>query len=236
LIVSGVLYYRQPLGHSGSGGGFVAVDLRTGEELWRTYDWAADKAQLFDFQSPNQHGTVGSILYDEVGGGFFGGSQSWHAYDGFTGIPMFNLTNVPSGYEVYDTRQRVDYIGATVEQATVNLPVTRAGDIIRYVMDYNNQFDNGTLRLWSVAKAVGEVSPLYGAEGWRANGQNIDASNAFLWEVPLPNLNGPSSPQIAGVIPGDIMLGTSSNIALTYLPRTSLDNVGDKLECQQTWI
>jgi hypothetical protein len=225
LIVSGVLYYRQPLGHSGSGGGFVAVDLRTGEELWRTYDWAADKAQLFDFQSPNQHGTVASILYDQIGGGFFGGPQSWRAYDGFTGQPIFNLTNVPNGYEVYDTRQRIDYVGATVEQATVALPVTRAGDIIRYVMDYDTQFDNGTLSLWSVAKAVGEVSPLYGAEGWRANGNDIDASNAFLWTVPLPNLNGPSSPQIAGVIPGDIMLGVSSSIALTYLPRTSFQDV-----------
>ncbi|MCL5949844.1 MAG: hypothetical protein M1490_05145 [Candidatus Bathyarchaeota archaeon] len=28
IVISGVLYYRQPLGHSGSGGGYVAVDLR----------------------------------------------------------------------------------------------------------------------------------------------------------------------------------------------------------------
>ena len=212
IIISGVLYYRQPLGHQGDGRGYVAVDLRTGQEIWRRDDIEPDKGQVFDFQSPNQHGTVGGILWDVAG-------STWRAYDAFTGKGIFNLTAVPNGYEVYDTRQRIDFVGATVEEATISLPLTRAGDITRYVISYNTASDTGWLGLWSVAKSVGLVSPQYGAEGWRANGNNINSSTAFLWNVTLPNLNGDSAPFIAGIIPGDIMLGASSGVALTYLPR-----------------
>ena len=36
LIMYGKLYYQEPYGNSGSGGDYVAVDLRTGQEQWRT--------------------------------------------------------------------------------------------------------------------------------------------------------------------------------------------------------
>ena len=35
LIMYGTLYYQEPYGNSGSGGAYVAVDLRTGAEQWR---------------------------------------------------------------------------------------------------------------------------------------------------------------------------------------------------------
>src|SRR3990172_6587039 len=134
MIISGILYYRQSLGHQGSGGGFIAVDLRTGEEIWRRDDILPSKGQLFDFQSPNQHGTVAGILYD----------SSWRAYDALTGKGVFNLTGVPNGFEVYDTRARIDYAAVALGESVIPLPVTRSGDIIRYVLTYNSTRRSGS--------------------------------------------------------------------------------------------
>ena len=44
ITMAGTLFYQEPFGNSGSGGDYVAVNLRTGEELWRidcqpTYSW-----------------------------------------------------------------------------------------------------------------------------------------------------------------------------------------------------
>ncbi len=215
IIISGILYYVQPLGHDGSGGGYVAVDLRTGQEIWRRDDIQPTKGQLPEFHSGNQHGTLGGILYQMVG-------STWRAYDAFTGKATFNITGVPSGYEVYETEPRIDITGATYEEANV-MSVTVAGDITRYVINYNRTSNTGWLALWSVAKTVEAVGPLWGTE-WRVNGQQLNASLGYLWNVTLPNLSGSTSPQVIGAIPQDILVGTSSNVALTYLPRTVQDN------------
>jgi len=148
------------------------------------------------------------------------------AIDAFTGQYVFNLTGVPNGFEVYETERRSDIISATAYEVTgATFAVEIAGDITRYVIDYNSTSNTGWLALWSVAKAVENPSPfnLQGTE-WRANGMNIDASNAYVWNVTLPNLSGSRSPRVVGVIPGDILVGTSSNTALTYLPRITQDD------------
>jgi outer membrane protein assembly factor BamB len=105
------------------------------------------------------------------------------------------------------------------------LSVSDSGDITRYVINYDTENNTGWLGLWSVAKAVENPTPanLQGTE-WRANGMEIDTSDAYIWNVTLPDLSGSRSPQVVGVIPGDILVGTSSNIALTYLPRTLQDD------------
>ncbi len=205
MIISGILFYRAPLGHAGTGGGFFAVDLRTGEEIWSRDDINPTKGQLFDFTSPNQHGTTGGILYQTVG-------STWRAYDAFTGKDIFTLTNVPGGTEVYDTTHRIDYLGPTVEEET---PVVRDGDITRYQLNYAGRW----LAFWSLAKAVGVVSPVQTTEGWRPNDQEIDARNGYLWNVTIPDLPGVQSPNIVGVIPSDLILGRSSDVTLTSLPR-----------------
>jgi len=226
IIMNGILYYNAPLGHSGSGGGFYAVDLRTGEEIWHTDNpsFMPTKGQLLDYGSGNQHGTVAGILWQVPSP--FGPPAPWMAIDAFTGQYVFNLTGVPNGFEVYETERRSDIISATAYEVTgATFAVEIAGDITRYVIDYNSTSNTGWLALWSVAKAVENPSPfnLQGTE-WRANGMNIDASNAYVWNVTLPNLSGSRSPRVVGVIPGDILVGTSSNTALTYLPRITQDD------------
>ncbi len=98
LIMYGTLYYQEPYGNSGSGGAYVAVDLRTGAELWRINTTATGTnlvpsfGYLYDYESPNQHGILPNGLLIATSG------SSWRAYDPRTGIltPM-EITNVPSG-------------------------------------------------------------------------------------------------------------------------------------------
>ena len=100
------------------------------------------------------------------------------------------MTNVPSGTEVY----------------------TDDGQIVRYVMNYNNRW----LAMWNWTE-----SPQLGTSTapYRPIGKTIDASNTFTWNVTIPNLPGSQSPSIIGIIHDDLILGRSSNVALTSLPR-----------------
>ncbi len=183
MIISGILYYRLPLGHAGSGGGYMAVDLRTGKELWSSATISASKGQLYDHGSPNQHGTVGGLLWETSG-------STWIAYDALTGKWAFNLTNVPGGTEVY----------------------TKMGEIVRYVLNYNGRW----LALWNNTLAITNDGVVQGSPGWRPNGQNIYAGNSsdYSWNVTIPNLPGSQTPSIVGVIPGDLILGRSSDVSL----------------------
>ncbi len=207
IIMAGRLYHQLPLGHSGGAidrsAGYVCVDLRTGKQLWYSDQIgiesakvgpggstpfsmrAAMKGQLFDYESMNQHGVVGGIIWEVTG-------SKWIAWDAFTGKWLFNETNVPVGYEVY----------------------TSKGEIVRYVLRYNSTTRSGTLALWNNTQdqvgldlALGTVSEAY---QWRPNGKQVDMSTAYSWTVSVPDLSGLAAPSIMWVIPGDIILGTSA--------------------------
>jgi hypothetical protein len=194
MIISGILYYRLPLGHSGSGGGFAAVDLRTGEQIWYRDDINPTKGQLFNFQqTPNQHGVVGGLLWQTQG-------STWTAYDALTGKDAFTLTGVPSGTEVYAT-------GYDAEQNN--------GMIVRYVFNYNTNTKSGWLALWNNTLAVTSVDVVQSGPGWRPNGNTYDASDAYSWNVTITaDLTGSQSPRIVGIIPGDLILGSSADVSL----------------------
>ena len=112
------------------------------------------------------------------------------AYDAFTGKAIFNLTNVPTGTEVY----------------------TDDGQILRYVMNYNNRW----LALWNWT-----ASPNLGGstDPYRPTGKSINTTSTYTWNVTIPSLPGKSSPTIIGVIHDDLIFGRSSDVALTSLPR-----------------
>lgn len=188
IIMGGILYYRQPLNHAGSGGGYHAVDLRTGEPIWSSDTITPTKGQLFNFENPNQHGVVGGILWQVSG-------TTWYAYDAFTGKAIFNLTNVPSGTEVY----------------------TDDGQILRYVLNYNNRW----LALWNYTEASAIAASV--SNPWRPIGKSINTADAYTWNVTIPNLPGSQAPTIVGIIHDDLILGRSSNVALTSLPRETPD-------------
>jgi outer membrane protein assembly factor BamB len=192
IIISGILYYPLPLGNTGSRyNGYIAVDLRTGEEIWYRDDILPSKGQLLNFQqTPNQHGTVGGILWQTIG-------STWLAYDALYGKNIFNLTGVPGGTEVY----------VTSDDAELN-----SGMIVRYVLNYPGRW----LALWNSTEAVTSVNVVQSGPGWRATDTGtFDASNAYSWNVTIPDLPGASNPSIVGIIPGDLILGRSSSVQLS---------------------
>jgi hypothetical protein len=218
IIIGGRLFYPEPLGHYGYGGGYTCVDLLTGETLWHSDALGAligntstgapnvsiypTFGQLYDYESQNQHGVVGGILWAATG-------TTWVAIDPFTGKWMFNLTGVPSSYTLGNVTQSVQDV------------YTYKGEIVRYVLSYNTTARTGWLALWNdTCKDQGlELVDPYNGTGtnayqWRPNGKSVDMSKAYSWNVSITaDLTGNAAPAIVDVIPGDIILGRSSAIA-----------------------
>jgi len=214
MIMNGFLYYQEPLGHSNIGGGYTCVDLRTGQTIWHRDDIGIVSTggtvgtntttstmstagptfgQLYEYESPNQHGVVGGILWQTSTAG---GVTTWQGFDAFTGKWVFNETGIPGGFEVY----------------------TDDGEIVRYVLSYNTTTKTGTLKLWN---NTCEQQGLHLAKGyvtdawqWRPNGKVVDMSQAYSWSIPInSDITGDSNPAILSVFPGDIIIGTSSSLA-----------------------
>jgi outer membrane protein assembly factor BamB len=208
MIISGYLYLQLPLNHAdgqrASGAGYTCINLQTGEEKWTSkqigvpYIGVFDtnsrptiKGQLFNYESMNQHGVVGGTIWEVRG-------TTWIAYDAYTGEWIYNLTNVPSGFEIY----------------------TKAGEIVRYVLNYNTNSRSGWLALWN---NTAEHQGLHGGLGsdtngyqWRPMGKTVDMSKAYTWNVSISaDLVGNSAPTIVRVLPGDIIIGRSSTFART---------------------
>lgn len=104
IVMQGYLYYQEPYGNGGGGGDYLAVDLRTGQELWRINASATGISlvptfgYLPSFDSGNQHGVLpdGLLIASYNGGTALG--TCWRAYDPRTGVlTTMNVTNVPSG-------------------------------------------------------------------------------------------------------------------------------------------
>jgi outer membrane protein assembly factor BamB len=117
IIIQGRMYYPLPLSNSAAGslgntvgGGYVCVDLQTGELIWQqNYTVYPTFGQLLWYDSPNQHGVI-PYLWAVSG-------STWIAYEPSTGKWLFNITNVPAGTNVYGPD----------------------GEILRYVLGSNGQ-------------------------------------------------------------------------------------------------
>ena len=227
MIMGGILYYQVPLGHSSVGGGFTAVNLQTGEQVWHRDDLnaylstaytggnsttataapsiaAPTFGQLYDYESPNQHGVVGGILWQTstVGAGATA-VITWQAFDAYTGKWLFNETNVPNSG-----------IGTTTG---VYSAYTNKGEQVRYVISYNTTTNTGWMALWNnTAEQVGlhlSTGTSTNQWQWRPDGKSVNMTSAYSWNVTLPNLAGNAAPAIVQVLPGDIILGRSSLVA-----------------------
>ena len=90
IVMNGILYYNLfPSTYANAQKILVAVDIRTGQELWRQSGVTVVRGQLFDFSVENQHGSFAAIWATS--------GTTWLAYDAMTGGWLYNFTNVPSG-------------------------------------------------------------------------------------------------------------------------------------------
>jgi hypothetical protein len=200
LILQGRLYFNMPLHNDAASGPYTCIDLTTGNIVWQVPGIAPTFAQIYVYESPNQHGGIPSgALFQAVG-------STWRAYDPFTGAAIFNFTNVPSGTNVLDND----------------------GSIVRYVLNYNSTTKSGYLAKWTTAALPNSTIVLNpgtttDAYQYRAGGRNADMSKNYEWNVTVGDLSGSTNPAIVSVIPGDIILGRSSNVAITSVWRGTED-------------
>jgi outer membrane protein assembly factor BamB len=183
IVINGYIYYSVPLSDVPTGQGVACVDLRTGQQIWLNQNMTSiNFGQLYDYETPNQHGVIANGYLWRTSG------TTWSAFDPMTGSWLFDLTNAPSGTQMYGP----------------------SGEILVYQMNYNARW----LALWNNTAAPGELLGTSGTNAWqwRPVGKTINASEAYTWNVTIPSLPGSGSPTIIKVIPDNLILGRSTTL------------------------
>ena len=171
IVMYGRLFYQEAYGNSGGGGDYVAVDLRTGEELWRTNVTATGVptfGYLYDFDSGNQHGVLPEGLLI-ASSSVSGQGTVWRAYDPSTGVlTSMNITNVPF------VNSGANIVGAK-------------GEILCYAISNVGTAGNPNWRLtqWNSSKVFG------GAAGnavgnWYSGTVNASLPACYDWNISIP--------------------------------------------------
>jgi hypothetical protein len=125
IILQGKIYYTpRTTAHEASG--YTVVDLYAGQTLYETNNTKPAFGQIYNYESPNQHGgfaylwrTSGVTLPPGItsissggGGGFFRPppSPTWEMLDGYTGNSICKICNVSSaGTQVYGKDGSITY-------------------------------------------------------------------------------------------------------------------------------
>ena len=149
-------------------------------------------AQIYEYESPNQHGGVGGILWQSSSAG---GVTTWQGFDAYTGKWVFNETGIPGGTQVY----------------------TSKGEIVNYVLSYSTttktRLDSSMEQHPRATRTALSLGTGTNQWQWRPDGKTVNMANAYSWNVSInADLVGNSSPAIVQVLPGDIILGRSSAI------------------------
>jgi outer membrane protein assembly factor BamB len=203
IIANGKLYYTEPVSFTGSTAGPTdCVDLRTGELLWSRSDVPSlSFAYLMDVPpgNPNQHGVFPPVLFT---------SNFGRAFDGDTGDPLFNCTNVPSGASAMGPN------GEVLRYTMINFGTYSSPNW--YLLEWNSS------KLWyagasglspSIVNATGTTPAMYGGilSGNIVVDANItDAGNSkyrYDWNASLSWRNTMTlAPTVIAARYGDVMI------------------------------
>lgn len=136
----------------------VAVNLKTGEELW-VKNWNNERlalGQVYNFQGFNYYGAF-AYLWTITG-------TTWKAYDALTGRWVYSIENMTTASPNYN------YYGPR-------------GEIIRYQV--NQQA--GWMTMWNSSRATNPQSAQAVGDGsWDVPGAIYDASRGIQWNVTIP--------------------------------------------------
>lgn len=171
VILAGVLYYnkykvRNPTQE------VVAVNLRTGKELWTNSLLDSNGTshrlafgQTFYWDSFNLHGAF-AYLWAVDG-------STWHAFDPNDGNWIYTMDNVPS---VGDAS-----IGRQVPAG--HIIYGSNGEMYRYTVN----LDEGWMTLWNSTKVVNEAAGGFTVGSWRPEGNVYDATLGIEWNITIPS-------------------------------------------------
>jgi outer membrane protein assembly factor BamB len=209
IIMMGRLYYEVPNGFSGGGGGWMCVDLKTGEDLWdgpRDFGTALQTISFgsmtftiespispsfgyyYDWDNMNQHGIVNPSW-------MFTSNFGMSIQPRYGTVGALNLTNVPSGTEVIGPQ----------------------GEVIRYCIQNAGNNSNPSYRLlqWNSSRVftsdTGEI--------------NAGNPSAYDWNVSLPIANTlEGSISIRGAIIDDVLLCSNGTFPTAGTGSLDYDN------------
>ena len=221
IIMYGILYFSLPVNNAIQGNGVTAVDLRTGKTLWtNTALTSVSFGQLYDYESPNQHGTTGNYLWysgTAIGTGITNPNQT--AINQYLGTPNFlgvsyapgtSLGSVPA---VSSPTQAVNAPGSwiAVDPQTgkllfneTNVPTgTRAygpqGEWLIYNIGRATSNSPFTyLWQWNNTKLPGN-DVAGGISQWLPGINNYNMSTAYDWNVTLSQPLNPTLSTIGSV-------------------------------------
>ena len=161
VIINGILYYNKFEERSPQQE-VVAVDLRTGEELWSKplldpegVSRRLEFGQLFYWDSYNYHG-VFAYLWTTADWG-----RTWHAYEALTGEWMYTMENVPTAAVRWGPRFKVCGAKGEFYIYTINL-------------------EQGWMTLWNSSRVVSTKG------SWRPHGRTFDAERGYEWNKTIP--------------------------------------------------
>jgi hypothetical protein len=224
FIIAGILYYcpfesglpTQPL---------VAIDLRTGEELWtKTFGDANNQrpsfAQLIDWKCFNNDGVFMYLGFSSSAGS---GNTVLSFYNAYSGNWQYNITNVPGGTTAY---------GALGEQ-------------LRYTISNVGTSSNRVwaLQQWNQTYVV-SAGKTGMSESWgsqvRGNVYNSTSrpNRGYDVNVTIPELRGSQTPSILKVFPNNRMIGgvvTQSYVNLWGLNLNRSNGAIGTLLFNNTW-
>ena len=206
VVINGRLYYNQRLGSS-SWAGLACVDVRTGEDLWFKNDTVISLGQIYDYESPNQHGAIPYLWYAE--------GPTWRMYDALTGDWILDLANA-SAIVMADFGARVMY--------------SPTGDMLVYMLDgAKNQ-----LSLWNSSwipkMLAGDSGPAVWE--WRPPlGATLDWQTGIQWTKTVPDVPGVQNLMF---VSSDVLIATS--VLSTTNPPTVVHIGYSATTGEQLWV
>jgi hypothetical protein len=191
IIMYGNLYYQEPYGNSGGGGDIVAVDLQTGQELWRVDPTASGInlvptfGYLYAFDTGNQHGVLpnGALIASYNVGSGANRMTCWAAYDPRTGeLTSMNITDVPPGTSTGtlapNSGSAASTAGSKGEYLIYSLTNCGTTTDIQYYLSQ-----------WNSTNVFGANSG-NGVGTWYSGTANARALSAYDWNISIPSLKG----------------------------------------------
>ena len=187
IVMQGYLYYQESYGNGGGGGDYVAVDIRTGQELWRMNGTGTSLypsfGYLYAFDSGNQHGVLpNGLLINQRS--VTGQGNVWSTYDPRTGrLTTMNVTNVPSG-----TASAATLAPSSASAVSVAGP---ANEILIYTLNNAGTTSNVQMYLtqWNSSRVIGggtTMTPI----NWYSGTVNASSQSAYDWNVSVSALKG----------------------------------------------
>ncbi len=206
IVMQGTLFYQEPWGNSGGGGDYLAVDLQTGEELWRINASATGVSLVpsfgyqYSYGDGNQHGVLpnGLLVATTTVTGL---GTVWRGYDARTGVLTgLNLTNVPSGTTTGTL---------AANQANGASAAGPQGEYLIYSLTNLGTTPSPKYYLseWNSSKYNQLSAGQIGAGNWYPTASfNATDSRMYDWNVSLPSVTGQGWGIFRDVIVGDKLL------------------------------